>query len=351
MITDTMHATNTDLKNSVQAVVLAAGHGSRLKTGISKMITPICGQPMVLYTLKVLDTMGINTTTVIGYQKELVQSAIEKARMPNIQFAEQTVQLGTGHALLASKNSWHKDTILVLNGDMPLINAATIEKLCESHHKSNAAITIATSYNVDPANTFGRIVMQENIVKIVEKKHFTYNIHDYPQVNVGVYIVDRQFLENYADKVEQNSVTQEFYITDLVEIASRNNLPVVTMEFPFDTFYGVNTFQELAQVEHIKHGEFVHYWMAQGVRFIMPNTNHLDYNVSIGRGTVIYPGVQLFNGTKIGEFCTIKSNAVLDGAAIPDQTTINAFALIEGSKITSSFMHTQSTEIQSTHTQ
>lgn len=337
---------NTTLQSTIQAVVLAAGQGSRLKTGITKMITPICGQPMVLYTIKLLEKLGIQTTVVIGYQKEIVQAAIEKANIPKIEFAEQMVQLGTGHALLASKKNWHTQTILVLNGDMPLIDAHTIEQLCKTHSEQKAAISIATSYNIDPANSFGRIVHANGIVKIVEKKHFTYAIGDYPQVNVGMYIIDRLFLENYADAVQQNNVTGEFYITDLVEIASLNKQIVITQEFPFDTFHGVNTFHELAHAEQIKHDELIQYWMAQGVRFIMPQTIHIDHNVTVGKGTVVYPGVQLFNGSTIGEFCAIKSQAVLDGASIPDRTTINAFALIEGPKTTASFMHSPKAETQ-----
>lgn len=313
---------------SVQAIVLAAGQGSRLKTGITKMITPICGQPMVLYTVKLLESMHMPITAVIGFQKELVQAALSKAAITDLMFAEQTEQLGTGHALLASKPTWNADTILVLNGDMPLINANTINTLLTEHAKNNAAITVATSYTIDPANTYGRIVHENGIVKIIEKKHFTYAVEDYPHVNVGVYVINRSFLEQYLDRIEQNNSTHEFYITDLVEIASRNKLNAVTVLLPFDQFYGVNTFQELATVEEIKRLELIHHWMAQGVRFICPKTNHLDYNVTIGRGTVIYPGVQLLNGTMIGEFCTLMPHAIVDHSHIESAVTIGAQSVL-----------------------
>lgn len=320
--------------SSVQAVILAAGQGSRLKTGITKMITPICGQPMVLYTIKLLESLHMPITAVIGFQKELVHNAIEQAHIKDLAFAEQTEQLGTGHALLASKETWNADTILVLNGDMPLINAHTITTLLAEHAKNNAAITVATSYNVDPANTYGRIVQEGDLLKIIEKKHFTYAIENYPYVNVGVYVINRSFLEQYLTLIEQNSSTQEFYITDLVEIASRHNLKAITVPLAFDQFYGVNTFQELATVEKIKRDELLHYWMAQGVRFIAPDTVHLDYNVIIGRGTVIYPGVQLLNGTTIGEFCTLMPHAVIDASRLEHSVTIGAHAVIWNESIT-----------------
>lgn len=325
----TLNTLSTTTPPSVQAIVLAAGQGSRLKTGITKMITPLCGQPMVLYTLKLLTSLHMPITVVIGFQKETVQKAIEQANIADLVFAQQIEQLGTGHALLASKATWTADTILVLNGDMPLINEQTITTLLAEHAKNHAAITIATSYNTDPANTYGRIVQKDNITQVIEKKHFTYAINDYPFVNVGVYVINRSFLEHAINQIPQNNTTHEFYITDLVEIASRNQLKAVTVPLPFDQFYGVNTFQELATVEEIKRTELIHHWMAQGVRFIAPHTVHLDYNVIIGRGTVIYPGVQLFNGTTLGEFCTIMPHAVLDNTHLASHTTIPSHSSIE----------------------
>jgi bifunctional UDP-N-acetylglucosamine pyrophosphorylase/glucosamine-1-phosphate N-acetyltransferase len=328
-----IHNSTFSTIDSVQAIVLAAGQGSRLKTGITKMITPICGQPMVVYTLRLLESLHMPITAVIGFQKNLVQAAIEKAQIKNLVFAEQTEQLGTGHALLAARKTWNADTILVLNGDMPLIDAHTINTLLHEHAKNNAAITVATSYNIDPANTYGRIVHENGIVKIIEKKHFTYAITDYPQVNVGVYVINRSFLEQHMQEVEQNTVTREFYITDLVEIASRHKLNVTTVSLAFDQFYGVNTFQELATVEEIKRASLIHHWMGQGVRFIAPGTVHLDHNVVIGRGTVIYPGVQLLNGTIVGEFCTLMPYVVLDRAHIEDSVTLATHSIITDERI------------------
>lgn len=319
--------------NAFHAIVLAAGQGSRFKTGVTKMITPICGQPMVLYPIKLLQTMKVPITAVVGYQKELVTEAIEKARIENLSFAWQQQQLGTGHALLASKETWQADTLLVINGDMPFMTAQSIEKLCAAHFKNNAAISIVTSYNIDPANTFGRIVRQGDKTKIIEKKHFTYDIKDYPQVNVGVYLINRAFASIFINFIEQNNTTNEFYITDLVEIASNNNLTVNTVELPFDEFHGINTFEELNHAEQIIHQNLLHQWMAQGVRFIAPHTNVIDHNVSIGAGTVIHAGVHIINGSQIGEFCTIKTGAILDNMVVENNVTIGAYCVLDNVKI------------------
>ena len=330
MTTPCLQALNLQVRdNAFQAIVLAAGQGSRFKTGITKLITPICGQPMVLYPIKLLESLKVPITAVVGFQKELVTEAIQKGNVQNLSFAWQEQQLGTGHALLVSKDTWQADTLLVMNGDMPLTTVESIEKLCAEHFKNNAAISIVTSYNIDPANTFGRIVRQGDKVKIVEKKHFTADIKDHPQVNVGMYLINRAFASIFINFVEQNNKTNEFYITDLIEIASNNNLIVNTVELPFDQFHGVNTFQELNQVEQIFHQKLVQEWMTKGVRFIAPHTTVIDHNVTIGRGTVVHAGAHILNGTRIGEFCTIKGGAILDKAVIEDQVTIGAHCVLD----------------------
>lgn len=319
---------------SICAVILAAGQGSRLKTGITKLITPICGQPMALYTVRLMQQLSIPTTVIIGYQKEAVKNAIDSAHIPGLFFAEQLEQLGTGHALLCSKDTWHADNILVMNGDMPLVSAEIINKLCSEHFKTNAAISFITCLNVDPANAFGRIIQTNGHIKIVEKKHFVGDINNHPYVNAGIYLINRHFLETFLTNIQQNETTQEFYITDLVELASNNNLPVTTVTFPFERLNGVNTFAELAIVEQIKRDELIAHWMAQGVRFIAPHTVHIDLDVKIGRGTVISSGVQLLNGTTIGEFCTIAPHAVLDHATLENNITIGAHSFLCDAHVT-----------------
>ena len=333
MNTTLFASTSLTTNTSMQAVILAAGQGSRLKTGITKLATPICGQAMALYAIRLMQKLAIPTTVVIGYQKEIVKKIIESAQIPGLIFTEQQEQLGTGHALMCSKDTWQADHLLVMNGDMPLLTAEVIRQLTEQHFATHAAISFSACYNVDPANTFGRIIEKNGQVKVVEKKHFTRSIQDHPYVNAGIYLIHRKFLETYLHHIKQNELSHEFYITDLIELANDHALPVTPVTFPFEPFNGVNTFAELAIVEKIKRNELIHYWMEQGVRFIHPDTVHLDLNVTIARGTVISAGVQVLNGTTVGEFCTIGAHAVLDNAHLADHVTIGAQTVIENSTI------------------
>lgn len=237
--------------NTIQAIVLAAGQGSRFNTGISKLVTPLCGQPLIIYPLKALASCALSTTVVVGFQKEAVQQCIINASVAPITFVEQQEQLGTGHALLCSRPYWHADNLLVINGDMPLITPDIIQKLCTQHIDQHAAISFVIAHHTDATSGYGRIVQENNKLQIIEKKHFTENIPDHPYINAGIYIINRAFLEQYLPTLQQNTTTHEFYITDLVEIASTHNLTITLLEAPHDSIRGVNTLQELAAVEQL----------------------------------------------------------------------------------------------------
>ncbi len=161
------------ISSTIQVIILAAGMGSRFKVDTSKMLMPICGQPMVLYPPQLFNKLQIPITIIVGFQKEHVKSAITAANIPNITFVEQPKPLGTGHALLCSQSTWQADNILVMNGDMPLVTNEIIKKLCKQHLEQNAAISLITAYNADPSSTYGRIVLKDGITKIVEANILT----------------------------------------------------------------------------------------------------------------------------------------------------------------------------------
>jgi bifunctional UDP-N-acetylglucosamine pyrophosphorylase/glucosamine-1-phosphate N-acetyltransferase len=237
--------------NSIQAIVLAAGQGSRFNRGISKLVTPLCGQPLIVYPLKAIAPCVTSTTVVVGFQKEAVQQCIISALLPSITFVEQQEQLGTGHAVLCSRQHWHADHLLIINGDMPLVTQDVVQQLCQLHENEQAAISFVVAHHTDPTSAYGRIVRDNNRLRIVEKKHFSASITDHPYINAGIYLINRIFLEQSLPHVQQNSSTHEFYITDLVEIASASKLPIAMLPACYDTIRGVNTLQEFAAVEEI----------------------------------------------------------------------------------------------------
>lgn len=133
--------------------------------------------------------------------------------------------------------------------------------------------------------------------------------------------------------LKKNKTTKEFYITDLIDIASKKNLPIATTTAPFDQIRGINTFEELWAAEQIKRAELIKHWMNNGVRFSFAQNIHIDRAVSIGSGSFIGCGVQLLGNTKIGKNCTINAFSLLDNATLGSQVVIKSHSVIENARI------------------
>ena len=319
--------------HDVQAVVLAAGQAKRFKTNTSKLVQKICGQEMVLYITYALEQLKIDTTVIVGHQKESVMEVIKANHDCPIQFVTQDKQEGTGHAVLCSKSTWKKDLILIMNGDMPLVTAKIIEQIYNKHKETKATITLAIAHDTDPTGAYGRIVEKDNTVAIVEAKEFTGDIEDHPFINAGIYLVDRAFLESVISSLARSKVSNEFYITDIIKMASDMGKIISTVVVPFDRVRGINNFKELWAAEQILRSDIINHWMLEGVRFTLPQTNHVDLNVSIGAGTQIEAGVQLLGKTKIGRNCLIQSFSYLNNATIDDDVIVRPHSIIDDSHL------------------
>jgi bifunctional UDP-N-acetylglucosamine pyrophosphorylase/glucosamine-1-phosphate N-acetyltransferase len=321
------------ISQDVQAVVLAAGRAKRFKTNTSKLVQKLCGQEMVLFVTKALEQLNIETTVVVGHQKETVTSAIQEHHHTNIHFVTQEKQEGTGHAVLCAEPTWQKDIILIMNGDMPLVTNTIIEQLYAKHKETHATITLAVAYDTDPAGAYGRIVQNGNKLEIVEAKEFTEDIEDHPFINAGIYLVDHAFLQSVIHTLDRSKVSNEFYITDIIKMASDSDKIISTVTVPFDRVRGINNFRELWAAEQILRSDIINHWMLEGVRFTLPLTNHVDINVTIGAGTQIEAGVQLFGSTKIAQYCQIQAFSYLTNATIDDNVIVRPHSIIDDSHV------------------
>lgn len=323
---------NNNLQD-IQAVILAAGRATRFHTEKTKLAYPICGQAMILFPTKLLQTLNIPTIMVVGYQKELIKDIITKENI-SVDFVTQEQQQGTGHAIACTKELWDRDHILVMNGDVPFVTAETITALFNNHIQNDAAISFVTSSDPDEtAKAYGRVIVNNNAISIVEAKDFKDNINEYNCVNAGIYLIKKNFLQDYIAMLNSNNASKEFYITDLVKIASEHNLPVTTTDVPFNVIRGINTFQELSAAEHIKQKELINYWMSQGVRFLFPEHVYIDLDVTIGQGSSIGSGVHLCGNTIIGQNCTIKEFSSLNNVIIEDNAIIHPHCVIDNTYI------------------
>ncbi|QQR53869.1 bifunctional UDP-N-acetylglucosamine diphosphorylase/glucosamine-1-phosphate N-acetyltransferase GlmU [bacterium] len=317
------------MHHSMQAIILAAGKSQRFKRELSKLLEPLCGRPLITYQASLFANMNIETTFVVGYQKEAVEKAIIQAKVRHAQFVVQAEQKGTGHALACTEKLWKKDHILVCNGDMPLITPTIIENLYKKHIENNATVSIVTAHDAFQAEGYGRVIKKDHGVRIIETKDTHLDPQEFCCVNAGIYLFEKAFLQNVISTLPQNQISGEYYITELVNSATELQHKVITIDAPFDSIRGVNTLEQLWAVEQIKRSELIRMHMNNGVRFLMPQTTHVDANVIIGQGCTIATGVQLTGMTSIETNCTVGPFATIHESTIEHDVTIKAHSVIE----------------------
>jgi len=323
------------INNKVQAIILAAGKSKRFATGTSKLVERICGKEMIIHTTSLLEKMNIPTTLVVGYKKELIEAAVKKYHEKEIfNFVNQTEQHGTGHALQCTKKTWKKEHILVMNGDTPLLSEKLLQRLIDKHIETKATMSFIVARNVDPSvQGYGLVINKNNQIKIVEDQHLDKEQDDLCNLNGGIYLLSRTFIEQHIDSLPRNKQSGEVYLTTLAEIASNNGLTVNIIDAPFDEVRGVNTLRELWVAEQLKRSDLIDYWMSKGVRFSTAQNVHIDENVTIGSGTYIGNGAQLFGNTSIGKNTSICAFAILNNAKIGNNCLIRSHSIVKESII------------------
>jgi len=323
------------MKN-LQAIVLAAGKSTGFKTGKTKLIEKLCGQEMILYTTRLLEKMQLKTHIVVGYQKKSIESIIQKQHENYFSFIEQGEQHGTAHAILCSNTTWDSENILVICGDMPLITQELIETLYKKHCDTHAAITLVTSHIVDPTDTeYARVIKKNGVIKIVYPSELTDDLGEHCCVNAGIYILKKSFLEKHLDTIQKNQSSQEFHMSDIINIATEHKETVATMAAPFDTVRGINTLQELWAAEQIKRSELIRYWMGSGIRFPIAQNVHIDLAVTIGSGSSIGCGAHLIGTSVIGKNSSVMEFSSVENSIIGDNVVIEPHCIIRDSIIES----------------
>ena len=318
--------------NPIQALVLAAGKSSRFNTSLTKLSFTICGKEMITYPLALLADMNIPTTLIVGHQKDVVLNIVKKHSFA-IDYIEQVHQKGTGDAVLCTQDLWHAQTILILNGDVPLLHKSHLESLIQKHESSGATITCAATWNADPSITgYGRIIKKQEGIAIVEQRDFVGDPSEHCHFNAGIYLIKRDFLEAQLPHLPA-SPSGEIYITDLIYKASSQGNKVEIVDLPFDYVRGVNTLQELWVAEHIKKSDIIRSWMQHGVRFTAPQSVHIDLDVQLANDCSIGYGVQLRNKTVVGHAVHIDAFSILDNATIHDSAVIHAHCVISNAEV------------------
>lgn len=238
---------------NITAIVLAAGKGTRMKSKEkNKVSLEVNGKSLLSRNINILKSAGIsNIVVVVGFAKESVIKLLDK----DIIIAEQTRRLGTGHAVRAalSKVPDKSNSVLILNGDDIFMHSLEVfEKLYETHLKDNAKITFITM-DTDTPTGFGRIIRNKNndVVGIVEEKNATGVQKKIKEINLGCYLIDKKYLEKNIKHIKKNSVSKEYYMTDIIDVVARNKDKISAYKIENGRWQGVNTREDLQHAESL----------------------------------------------------------------------------------------------------
>ncbi len=319
---------------SLASVVLAAGKGTRMKSGLIKVLHPVAGLPMIAWPVTAAREAGSDPIVlVIGHQASAVQGIFRGAT--DIRCAMQEEQLGTGHAVACALDTLagFRGTVLILCGDTPLLRAETLKNMLACHRDNSAAVTVLTAVMDDPYG-YGRVVRDPSgrVVRIVEQKDADPEEQEIREINSGIYCMDSDFLFNNIKGLGNNNAQQEYYLTDLLAIAVRKELTCLAVQATdADEIMGVNDRIQLARADRILRSRINRDHMLNGVTIIDPDHTYIDHGVTIGCDTTIHPGCRIDGGTVIGEGCLIDGGVSISGCRIGDDCHIKAASVLEDS--------------------
>src|ERR687886_629481 len=305
------------------AAVLAAGKGTRMKSNRAKVLHTICGVPMVNYAIAALKPIGPQRTlVVIGHQADEVKAVLP----PTVEPVLQKQQIGTGDAVRVALEAIEEDegTLLVVNGDGPLISHRTLAELLERHRSAGVGATVLVA-ELDDATGLGRVMEDAGVVRIVEERDATEAEKQIRLVNLGLYAFELKEIRRALALVLVENVQGEFYLTDALEVIGRRSRAVTYRVKNPEEANLVNDRAHLALAEEILRRRILDEHMRKGVTVRDPASTHIEASVEIGRDTVILPGTFLRGETKIGSDCVIgPSTDLLD-------TVVDDGALVEHS--------------------
>jgi bifunctional UDP-N-acetylglucosamine pyrophosphorylase/glucosamine-1-phosphate N-acetyltransferase len=318
-------------KTPLAVVILAAGKGTRMKSDFPKVLHPLLGRPLLHYVLETVKGLHAQKTVlVIGHQAERVREAFPN--FPGV-FVEQVPQLGTGHALQTAQKELKdfQGRILVLYGDVPLIEKGTLRSLLHLHRRTRAAVSLVTTKLENP-HGYGRIVRdpQGEVLRIVEEKDATGEERAIREVNTGLYVFESEFLFSSLSALTKKNKQMEYYLTDLVHLAREKGLTVSALSHPSSAeVLGINDREDLARSSRILREKILKELMRQGVTVVDPASTYIESTVRIGQDTVIHPFTAILGKTRIGSWCRISSHVVIDTATIRDGAVIPPFSWIK----------------------
>lgn len=304
------------------ALILAAGLGTRMQSKTPKVLHPLGGVPMLMWTVGAArEATGRAPYVVVGPESSQIKEAIPE----EIHWVIQVERLGTGHAVMqAAEHLQDKsEYVLVVNADLPLLRVATFATLIEEQKRNSGPLTILTA-KPSVSRGFGKILRDGSgaIKGIMEEAHASQEQQKIKELNVGMYCFKAKWLWEHLNQLPL-SPKGEYYLTDMIALAVEEGNQVAWTEVEDDDeIIGVNNRHHLAEAQAAVQRRVNRKWMLSGVTITDPTSAYIDPNVKIGADTVILPNTHLQGTTTIGENCIVGPNSIIEDSAIGDRCEI-----------------------------
>lgn len=319
---------------TAMALILAAGEGTRMKSSLPKVAHRVLGVPLVEYVVEAAKAAGVERIVVVtGYGAEAVESLLGDS---GVEFARQTEQLGTGHAVASALEAIGTldGPVVVLAGDVPLVRPETIAHLLRAHSDTGAACVLLSAIFPDPTG-YGRIIRDDSgrVTAIIEQRDLPGELLAVAEGNVGMYCFDGAALQAHLGRLETGNAQGEYYLTDLVALLANEGLGVeAVIAEDVDESHGVNSRVQLAEVSRVLQRRINEAHMLAGVTMTDPDLVWVGPGVTIGRDTVIEPMTFLMGSVSIGESCLIGPDTRIEDSSVGDGCVVDS-SIVKGSQL------------------
>ena len=319
--------------NKLCVLIMAAGKGTRMKSALPKVLQPVLDKPVIDYVIQNALSSEINPENIcvlVGSGGASVEEHVNQ-KFPKVKVLWQHEQLGTGHAVKTAQEFWKcYDDLIVLNGDLPLMQTEGLRELITSCGKNDCTVI---TFNAKYPASYGRIIRKDNSVSIIEFKDASPEQREIHEVNAGCYAFRVKSLEKIIDRITNDNAQKEYYITDALGLMNDAGMSTGAFIMPEDDMRGVNTQRELSEVSCIMRERIISHWLNEGVRIPDISSVYIGADVKLSSDSVIMPNVQIYGESVIGSNAYIGSGSILTNAIIGDNVRITAYAVIENSEL------------------
>ncbi|MEZ9820304.1 bifunctional UDP-N-acetylglucosamine diphosphorylase/glucosamine-1-phosphate N-acetyltransferase GlmU [Shewanella sp. 10N.286.45.A1] len=316
---------------ALNVVILAAGKGTRMRSDLPKVLHPIAHKSMVQHVIDTAHQVGSDAIQLVyGYGADKLQA---KLGLQALNWVLQAEQLGTGHAVAqANDNISDDDTVLILYGDVPLIQASTLESLLAAREDNGLAIL---TVNLPNPMGYGRIVREDNkVVGIVEQKDANAEQLAISEINTGIMAAPGKQLKAWLGQLSSDNAQGEYYLTDIVAMAHKDGVVITTAQ-PESAVEveGANNRVQLAQLERAYQARAAEKLMLEGANLRDPARIDIRGDVSVGMDVMIDVNVVIEGTVNIGNNVTIGAGAILINCDIADNAEIKPYSIVENAKV------------------